>query len=126
MKTMESQNVQVLKTTGRQQVLDAAPCQQSSLDGRRRDEQSGSSRAHGHVSHGQNSLPRPPDVPLLRASWSLLDGIWGVLQDSWGVLVYIGIVWGFHSVLICRANLPSFDHVHGSYTQSSKLPDGDC
>ena len=27
----------------------------------------------------------PPNVPLLRALWSLLDGIWGVLE-GWGVL----------------------------------------
>ena len=32
-------------------------------------------------------LSRPPNVPLLRALWSLLDGIWGVLKGSWGVLV---------------------------------------
>ena len=30
--------------------------------------------------------PAPPNVPLLRALWSLLDGIWGVLKGSWGVL----------------------------------------
>ena len=29
-------------------------------------------------------LPRLPNVPLLRALWSLLDGIWGVLKGSWG------------------------------------------
>ena len=28
-----------------------------------------------------------PNVPLLRALWSLLDGIWGVLKGSWEVLV---------------------------------------
>ena len=28
----------------------------------------------------------PLNVPLLRASWSLVDGIWGVLKGSWGVL----------------------------------------
>ena len=32
--------------------------------------------------------PRPPNVPLLRALWSLLDGIWALLQGSWGVLDY--------------------------------------
>ena len=32
-------------------------------------------------------FPRPPNVPLLRAIWSVLDGIWGVLKGSWGVLV---------------------------------------
>ena len=32
-------------------------------------------------------LPRPPNVPPLRALWSLLDGIWGVLEGIWGVLV---------------------------------------
>ena len=30
--------------------------------------------------------PRPPNVPLLRARWSLLDFIWGLLKGSWGVL----------------------------------------
>ena len=33
-------------------------------------------------------LPRPPNVPLFRALWYLLDDIWGVLKGSWGVLVY--------------------------------------
>ena len=33
------------------------------------------------------SVPRPPNVALLRALGSLLDGIWGVLKGSWGVLV---------------------------------------
>ena len=33
------------------------------------------------------SLPTPPNVPSLRALWSLLVGIWGVLECSWGVLV---------------------------------------
>ena len=32
-------------------------------------------------------LPRPPNVALFRALWSLLDGIWGFLKGSWGVLV---------------------------------------
>ena len=41
--------------------------------------------------------PRPPNVPLLRALWSLLDGIWGVLEGSWGVLVHV-------VSLILRAN----------------------
>ena len=39
---------------------------------------------------GPESLPTPPNVPLLRALRSLLDGIWGVLEGSWGVLVNIG------------------------------------
>ena len=30
--------------------------------------------------------PRPPNVALLRALWSVLDGSWGVLKSSWGVL----------------------------------------
>ena len=34
-------------------------------------------------------FPRPPNVPLLRALWSLLDGIWGLLEGRWGVLVMI-------------------------------------
>ena len=33
------------------------------------------------------SLPRPPNLPLLRAVWSLLVGIWGLLKGNWGVLV---------------------------------------
>ena len=32
-------------------------------------------------------LPRPPDVPLLRALWYLLDDLWGLLKGGWGVLV---------------------------------------
>ena len=32
-------------------------------------------------------VPRPLNVPLLRALWYLLDGIWGLLKGSWGVLV---------------------------------------
>ena len=36
-------------------------------------------------------VPRPPNVPLLRALWYLLDGIWGLLKGSWGVLVYWGL-----------------------------------
>ena len=28
--------------------------------------------------------PRPPNVPLFRALWSLLAGIWGLLKGSWG------------------------------------------
>ena len=32
-------------------------------------------------------VPRPPNVPLLRALWYLLLGIWGILKGSWGVLV---------------------------------------
>ena len=29
-------------------------------------------------------LPRPPNVPLLRALWSLLVGVWGSLKGSGG------------------------------------------
>ena len=41
-------------------------------------------------------VPAPPNVPLLRALWSLLDGMWGVLKGSWGVLVHICffVIWG--------------------------------
>ena len=35
----------------------------------------------------RGSIPRPPNVPLLRALWSLLDGTWGLLKGSSGVLV---------------------------------------
>ena len=38
---------------------------------------------HTHLPH----LPRPPNVPLLRAWWSLLHGIGGFLKGSWAVLV---------------------------------------
>ena len=37
-------------------------------------------------------IPRPPNVPLLRALWSLLVGIWGILKGSWGVLVEVSDV----------------------------------
>ena len=46
---------------------------------------SGSKCQHGSFFDIQ--IPRPPNVPLLRALWSLLDGIWGLLKGSWGVLV---------------------------------------
>ena len=32
-------------------------------------------------------FPSAPNVPPLRALWSLLDGIWGVLKGTWGALV---------------------------------------
>ena len=31
-------------------------------------------------------MPRPPNVALFRALWSLIDGIWGIFKGSWGVL----------------------------------------
>ena len=44
-----------------------------------------------------HAIPRahistPPNIPLLRALWSLLDGIWGVLKGSWGVLVELKVM----------------------------------
>ena len=46
------------------------------------------SRAPGNTKVSVEGLlqPRPPNVALLRALWSLLHGIWGVLKGSWGVL----------------------------------------
>ena len=41
----------------------------------------------GGVEPKHGYLPGPPNVPLLKALWSLLDGIWGSLKGSWGVLV---------------------------------------
>ena len=41
---------------------------------------------HKQNSSSVASQPTPPNVPLLRALWSLLDGIWGLLKGSWGVL----------------------------------------
>ena len=41
---------------------------------------------------GETVFLDPPNVALLRALWSLLDGNWGVLKGSWGVLV-VGICW---------------------------------
>ena len=49
-------------------------------------------------------LPRPPNVPLLRAVWSLLDAIWGVLKGSWGVLVgsvFLTLILEFQCVQRC-------------------------
>ena len=50
-----------------------------------------------------------PNVPLLRALWSLLDGIWGLLKDSWGGPGYCKpsiprpktIFW-IHALLACK------------------------
>ena len=36
--------------------------------------------------------PRPPNVALLKAFWSLLAGIWGLLKASWGVLENQGLL----------------------------------
>ena len=36
--------------------------------------------------------PRPPNVPLLRALWYLLDGMWGLLTGSCGVLGYTQVL----------------------------------
>ena len=38
------------------------------------------------------SIYRPPNAPLLRALWSLLDGIWGIFKGSWRVLGYSTIL----------------------------------
>ena len=35
------------------------------------------------------SLPRPPNVRLLRALWSLFIGIWGFLKGTLGLLVWV-------------------------------------
>ena len=45
----------------------------------------------------------PPNVPLLRALWSLLDGISGVLKGSWGcwmghIFDYVGSIWEFEFI----------------------------
>ena len=38
---------------------------------------------------GAYLLPWPPNAPLVRALWSLLDGIWRALKTTWAVLVYV-------------------------------------
>ena len=40
-------------------------------------------------------MPRPPNVPLLRALWSLFDGISGILEGSLGVLALCAHERGF-------------------------------
>ena len=42
-----------------------------------------------HPSPTHKLPPRPPNVPLSRALWSLSDGLWGVLKESWGVRVCV-------------------------------------
>ena len=65
--------------------------------------------------------PTPPNVALLRALWSLLDGISGILKGGWGVLDDVGVeaklgsyagnegVWSFRPKIFhksqCRAVL---------------------
>ena len=45
------------------------------------------------LQHGANTQvgTSTPNVPPLKALWSLLDGIWGLLKGSWGVLA--GTIW---------------------------------
>ena len=40
----------------------------------------------------RSKVPRPPNVPPLRALQSLSDGICGLLKGSWGVLVVVNLV----------------------------------
>ena len=44
-------------------------------------------------------MARPPNVPLLGAISSLLDGIWGLFKDGWGLLVGSFGVWDIWGVL---------------------------
>ena len=39
-------------------------------------------------------LREAPNIPLIRALWSLLDGIWGLLKGSWGVLAAYTLSFG--------------------------------
>ena len=49
-------------------------------------------------------LDRPalPKVPLLRASWPLLDSIWGISKGSWRVLGNLGSLVSCQVVSRCR------------------------
>ena len=53
-------------------------------------------------------VPRPPNVPLLRALWSLLVGIWCILKGSWGVLVFSSVYYDYGSscYYLCCSSLP--------------------
>ena len=58
-------------------------------------------------------MPRPPNVPLLRALWSLLDGIWGLLKGSWGCWIHIytsGLLLNQSLLEKLRAPNPSHQH----------------
>ena len=51
-------------------------------------------KTQGHALNPQErDLPTPPNVPLLRALWPLLDGIGGRLKSTWGVLVGASVNW---------------------------------
>ena len=77
-------------------------------------------------------MPRPPNVPLLRALWSLLDGIWGILKGSWGVLVHrevsksqwpsISKYWGFYYKDTYNEAMESAICVHGYMYRTGDLP----
>ena len=44
-------------------------------------------RRHPKWLRDPSIVPTPPNVPLLKALWSLVDGFWGSLKGSGGVLV---------------------------------------
>ena len=50
----------------------------------------GASKSPKHSLYPRSPL-KSPNVALLRALWSVLDGIWGVLKGSWGVLVWFRV-----------------------------------
>ena len=70
---------------------------------------------------GDSYVPKPPNIPPLRALWSVLDGIWAILKGSWGVLVVP--FWVAH----CNQQVMSHNHslfwvVHYDPTQNSPQP----
>ena len=62
-------------------------------------------------------IATPPDVPLFRAIWSLLDAIWGLFKGSWGVLVDYMILTGIFTLGPMLGSDPgSLDRPEGPWT----------
>ena len=69
----------------------------------------------------KDNNPRSPNVPLLRALWSPLDGTWGLLKGRWGVLDKAGIPPDRCSGLV-RNDLARLQEIWDALSLPSKLP----
>ena len=69
---------------------------------------------------GASYQPCAPNVPLLRALWSLLDGIWGSLKGSWGVLEERESTKQVLTIAVCR--LSELNNSGSKYPNTQYVP----